>query len=402
MQLKGVWRALRIPRIPTLTVEGLCYITILGFLLAGALVRQINLLLVLFSLLAGLPLVNRWLVWATLRRLQVRRRIPRNVAAGDLLNVELEVSNVRRRLASWAVTVTDRVCRQDPAVSEQTIIAKTLFSYIPARGAARHSYRGRITRRGRYHFGPLSISTRFPFGMIRVSHTIEQPQSLLVFPRLGHLSPRWQRLQQSSDLGTSNVQRRQGLLEGDFYGLRDWRPGDSRRWIHWRTSARRQSPVVRQFEQQRNQDLALVVELWQPEHPSGVDLANVELAVSFAASIVSDLCRRGGRTLWIAIAAREPRFDSGPTSLALTREVMESFAVVEATSDDRLPDAVAKTLEVARPGTNTIVISTRPAEWTDTERFARLWRSPRQRAWLGRLHTIDVSRPEVGDYFEPM
>jgi uncharacterized protein (DUF58 family) len=247
----------------------------------------------------------------------------------------------------------------------------------------------------------LRLSTRFPFGMVRGSLTVEQTQTLLVFPRLGRLTRRWQRLQQSSDLGTSNVERRQGLLEGDFYGLRDWRPGDSRRWIHWRTSARRQAPVVRQFEQQRNQDLALVVELWQPERASDIQMANVELAVSFAASIVSDLCRRGGRMLWMAVASREPRFDSGPASLALTREAMESLAVADATSADPLPDALSQILDQARPGTNAIVITTRPANFSDTTRFGRLWRSPRQRAWLGRLQSIDVSRPELVEYFVP-
>ena len=106
--------------------------------------------------------------------------------------------------------------------------------------------------------------------------------------------------------------------------------------------ARRQTPVVRQFEQQRNQDLALVLELWQPDNPSEVDLANVEIAVSFAASIVSDLCRRGGRTLWMAVASREPRWNSGPTSLALTREVMESLATAEATTPTNFPRHLAK------------------------------------------------------------
>ena len=335
-------------RLPQITLEGLCYVVTLSFLLAGALIRQINLLLVLFALLASLPLLNWWLVRATLRRLIVHRRIPRSVAAGDLLMVELELANPRRRLASWAARVDDSICRQDDAVTGTPITARTLFSYVPPRGTKTQSYRGRLMRRGRYRFGPLRISTRFPFGLMRGSAKIEQPQTLLVFPRLGRLTRKWQRLQQSSDLGTSNVERRQGLLEGDFYGLRDWRPGDSRRWIHWRTSARRPAPVVRQFEQQRNQDLALVVELWQPERPSAVHIAQVELAVSFAASIVSDVCRRGGRTLWIAVAARKPRFDSGPASLALTREVMESLAIAEATSTDSLPEAMSKVLDVAR------------------------------------------------------
>ena len=238
--------------------------------------------------------------------------------------------------------------------------------------------------------------------MIHGDTTIEEPQTLLVLPRLGRLTRRWQRMQQSADVGASNVQRRQGLLEGDFYGLRDWRCGDSRRWIHWRTSARRQTPVVRQFEQQRNQDLALVLELWQPEQPNETDLANVELAVSFAASIVSDLCRRGGQMMWLAVAAREPRWNCGPTSLALTREVMESLAMAEASSSDRLPDALSKALEAARPGTNAILISTRPVDLGDTERFQRLWRNTRQRAWLGRMQSIDVAHTNLSDYFIPV
>ncbi len=393
---------MRIPRVPIITLEGLCYITMLGFLLAGALVRQINLLLALFALLAGLPLVNRWLVWATLRKLQVQRRVPRQVSAGDLLLAELELKNPRKRLASWAVTVEDQIQRRGLLVNEPPIVAKTLFPYVASRGAAVQSYRGRLLHRGRYEFGPLRLSTLFPFGMIRSSTTIEQPQSLLVFPRLGRLTRRWQRLQQSSDLGTSNVQRRQGLLEGDFYGLRDWRPGDSRRWIHWRTSARRQAPAVRQFEQQRNQDLALVVELWQPGVPTDEQLRQVEIAVSFAATIVSDVCRRGGRTVWLSVAAREPRFTSGPTSLALTREVMESLAVAEATAKDALPDALSQALDVVRPGTNVIVISTRPTDLSDTERFGKLWRNTRQRSWLGRMQAINVAMPELHDYFVPL
>ena len=102
---------MRTPRLPKITIEGLCYITMLGFLLAGALIRQINLLLALFALLVSLPLVNRWLVWATLRRLKVERRIPRSTAAGDLLLVELSVVNPQKRLASWAITVGDQIRR---------------------------------------------------------------------------------------------------------------------------------------------------------------------------------------------------------------------------------------------------------------------------------------------------
>ncbi len=81
---------------------------------------------------------------------------------------------------------------------------------------------------------------------------------------------------------------------------------------------------------------------------------------------------------------------------------METLAVAEATSNDPLPEVLSATLDIVRPGTNAIVISTRSVTLTNTDRFALLWRNPRQRAWLNRLQCIDVSRPELADYFVPI
>ena len=392
---------MRSPRHTVICTEGWYYLVVLAFVLGGALLRNMNLLLVLFGMMAS-PLVLNWrLVRATLARLEVKRKLPKSVSAGDLLVVELEAVNPRRRLGSWAVAAEDCIQRDGDGDSTRPIVGRVLFPHVPAGQSRRETYRGRLTQRGRYRFGPLRVSTRFPIGLVRMTTTLDQPQTLLVYPRLGRLTRRWQRLHQSADVGASHVQRRQGLLEGDFYGLRDWRKGDSRRWIHWRTSARRQTPAVRQFEQRRNQDLALIVELWQPDRPDARQRENVELAVSFAASIVSDLCRRGGRSLSVGLAAAAPRHDHGPASLGLAREVLESLAVAEASSDDRLPEVICTALDAIRQGTNTIVVSTRPVDWADTDRFAKLWSNPRQRAWIGRIQWIDVGRPELADYFMP-
>lgn len=143
---------MRRPQLPTVTREGLCFLVVLGFILAGALVRQINLLLALFALMAGLPLANWWLVRATLRRLDAQRRMPRNVAAGDLFMIEIDLTNKRRRLASWAVTVTDRICRQGSTTAEKPITARALCPYLPAGSMKTESYRGRIMRRGAISF----------------------------------------------------------------------------------------------------------------------------------------------------------------------------------------------------------------------------------------------------------
>src|SRR6185295_12154455 len=100
----------------------------------------------------------------------------------------------------------------------------------------------------------------------------------------GRLTHEWTKVMRENAAGSQPVRRR-GLLEADFYGLRDWRAGDSRHWIHWRTSARRGALVVRQFEQRRSEDLALLVDLWQPGDANEQQMNDVETAVAFVATV---------------------------------------------------------------------------------------------------------------------
>jgi uncharacterized protein (DUF58 family) len=329
--------------------------------------------------------------------------LPESVSAGDLLVVELVASSSSRRLGSWAVVAEDTVRLEGAATANgEAISASALFSYVPPGQTRTTVYHGRLTRRGRYKFGPLRISTRFPLGLLKYRITLDQPDTLTVYPRLGRLTQRWIRLQQSVDIGAGHVARRQGFMEGEFYGLRDWRSGDSRRWIHWRTSARRQALVVRQFEQQRSQDLALVLDLWQPITPHARQVDTVELAVSFAASVVEELCRRGGQWLCVSIATRAVWIEHGDSSMPLLHEMMRGLAVAEASADDRLPEALAAALERLPTGGRIIVVGTRPADLSDVHRFGKLLNDPSQRAALARIRFIDASSDEFAEYLVPV
>jgi uncharacterized protein (DUF58 family) len=230
--------------------------------------------------------------------------------------------------------------------------------------------------------------------------TFDAIDSLLVFPRLGQLTPAWRRWQDGIESGAGKSSRRRGLLEGDFYGLRDWRSGDSRRWLHWRTSARRQAPVVRQFEQQRDQGLAILLELWRPATPTAADFDSVEIAVSFVATIVADLCRAGGRRLCVAGADEEPWIFEGPASAALLDLVMRRLATSEASAADRLPQTIAKALERIRRNTQVLVVSTRPVDLERDARFDSVRKDGRLRKWLSKQKTVDTSSSNVSDFFQ--
>ncbi|MHB1035791.1 MAG: DUF58 domain-containing protein [Pirellulales bacterium] len=326
----------------TICREGWYYLLLLAFVFTSAFLGQINLILIVGGMMTG-PLFFSWrAVTVALKNLEVRRRVPGGISAGDSATVEITASNTRRRGGSWAIAVEDVVRREANYHREEPLPAAVLFSHIPAGQTRTMAYRGHLTRRGRYRFGPLRVSTRFPLGLLRRTIVVPQVAVLTVYPRVGRLTRRWAQLHQEAYLGNRTMRRQHGLVEGDFYGLRDWRSGDSRRWIHWRSSARRRGLVVRQFEQHRNQDLALLLDLWQPGRPGPDHLATVERAVSLAATIVADLCRQEGSDLVAAVGGQETAFLRGPVSMALRQDVMESLATAEAGPHDRLPELLAR------------------------------------------------------------
>jgi uncharacterized protein (DUF58 family) len=260
-------------------------------------------------------------------------------------------------------------------------------------------YHGRITRRGKYRFGPLKISTSFPLGLVRRTLTVDSFESLTVCPRLGQLTPAWSSIHQQTLRGAQRILRQQNLLEPDFYGLREWKQGDSSRSIHWRTSARRGELLVRQSAEQREQHLLLLVDLWQPRLPTADHLWAVERAVSFAATVVAQVCRHGGSELDLGLGGTSVRWSEGPASAARLSEIMEELAVVEASSTDRLAELVARARRKIRSGTTTLLVSTRPVSSADLERFESVTQVSGADPKLGRVLCIDTADAALDKYF---
>ncbi len=389
-------------RFTRLSPEGLAFLAVLAVVLTAALIRDINLLLAFFSVLAGLALLNWRIAAVTLRGLELKRMAPRRIAAGDALDVDLVATSHQRRGGSWSVRVFDRIERLAPGgAAAGPLLTGALFPRIPPGTSVAASYRGRLLQRGRYRLGPLVARTRFPLGLVECRWEWDQMQELVVLPRLGRLAPDWQRRRQETTVGSRESERRQGTHEGEFHGLRDWRSGDSRRWIHWRTSARQNTLMVRQFERQRHQDLTLLVELWQPPGATARQRHQVELAVSLAATLVYEMGRRGTGQLVLGISAEHRNLVRGAASMALAAAVLESLAVVEPTGEDHLPGLLAEALDNVYGTSELVLVSTRPVDLTDTERFQKVWNDPWKRPWLSSVHCVDLSGQRWRQWFEP-
>ena len=183
---------------------------------------------------------------------------------------------------------------------------------------------------GKYRVqGLMQVSTRHFFGLFRYSFACGTAGQFDRLPRLGRPTQSWRALRHESFAGNERREHRPGI-DGDFYGLRPWQRGDSRRWVHWRATARTGEVMVRQFEQPHSRDAAIVLDLWRPAEADAAHLENIELAVSFAATLAAELCRTGSSDVFLVAADPEPRLTGGPGSSALLQDIMERLALIDA------------------------------------------------------------------------
>src|SRR3989304_5035100 len=154
--------------------EGWYYLLVTAVVFIGAMVKEVNLLLLLAGMMLGLLLFQLQALFVFLRGLTVQRKAPQAVCAGDLLAVSLRLNNTRKRFGSWAITVEEQIQREPNTPHlhnhhnhnhDKAISAAVFFPYVPVGGERSGTYRGRLIERGRYRLGPVRVSTRFPFGL---------------------------------------------------------------------------------------------------------------------------------------------------------------------------------------------------------------------------------------------
>lgn len=380
-----------------LTREGVGYCAVMTILLAAGMLQQINLILLVATTAAGPIVASLFGSRAMMRKLAARRRTPPHVFAGDPLTVDYALENGRRRLAALAVFVEDQLVPADRSTAVAAPPAPgVFFPRVGAGDRARVRWRGEAPQRGKYWFQNLALGTRAPFGLIERRVTTPVLEQLIVYPRVGRLTRRWGQLQRQATEHRLGRRHDRSAQQEEYHGLRDYRSGDSLRWIHWRTSARLGELMVKEYEQQNEQDLAILIDPWLPRaQVSPQQREAVEQAVSFAATVCLETCRRQGRRLAVGWTGATPGVVQGPSSIKLLHELLEQLAVLRPTHEGRL----AELFDVLPPATLRdallIVVSTRPLNlMEEAERSSRI-AATSARGPLSRAIFLNASRDDL-------
>ncbi|MFT5126468.1 MAG: hypothetical protein ACI8W8_000061 [Rhodothermales bacterium] len=134
-------------------------------------------------------------------------------------------------------------------------------------------------RRGVIRFANFVAASPDPLGLVACVSRVSLPGSVVVLPKRYLLPPIDLPGSARYQLGGVALASSVGESE-EFVGLRDYRPGDPLRHIHWRSWAKRGLPVVKEFQQEFFVRHALVLDTFG----GGIEDAVFEEAVSVAAS----------------------------------------------------------------------------------------------------------------------
>ncbi len=200
-----------------------------------------------------------------------------NVVAGGEVHLEIGVQNAAARPMLPAVIELP----VGPALRELTVplLGAHHSTVLPVAIAAE--------RRGVIKVGPLTVARQDPLGLLRREMTWREVHRVHVHPKTVLLPPNSAGLVR--DLEGQASKR---LIDSDlsFHAVREYAPGDAMRHIHWKSTAKTGTLMVRQYEESQTARLAVLFDARREEYASDDEF---ELGVSIAASISVQAVREG-------------------------------------------------------------------------------------------------------------
>jgi uncharacterized protein (DUF58 family) len=222
--------------------------------------------------------------WINLRRLEVTRIVPFPFYAGSRFGSTVVVRNRSRFVTACLVCVYDHV---SGVGSPRRPLFSAAARVAPGR-RVRTVQNGTFYKRGYKKFEKIVLESTFPLGLFRSVRTFRLPEIVLVYPRLRRLSlwylsdrlrPAWER----------PVAARAIHGVDEFAGLREFRPGDNPKWIHWKSMARADRKLLmKELELSTMRRVRIVLDAAVPKSVMMRSLV-FERAVEYAASLAKEL-----------------------------------------------------------------------------------------------------------------
>jgi uncharacterized protein (DUF58 family) len=293
-----------------------------GVAIAGAFAAQWLTLAAALVLVAGLDLLSG----LRLPPPAVARRLPATLALGVRVDVALRVANLAgRRLR---LELHDH----HPASFEAAGLPRTL-SLAPLEWTEM-VYPVRPVARGETRFGATELRIFSPLGLWQVTRKINNGSVVRVYPNFRALA-KYTLLatdHRLSQIGVLQVRRRGEGME--FHQLREYRQGDSQRAIDWKATSRTTRLIAREYEDEKDQRVLLVVDCGRRMAAKDTDaddvLSHFDHALN-SALLLAHVAARQGDAVGMLTMAGVSRYCEPRKSVAAVNAILNQAYDIEPT-----------------------------------------------------------------------
>ncbi|MHC8318102.1 DUF58 domain-containing protein [Pseudomonas sp. LB3P31] len=231
---------------------------------------------------------------------RITRQMPTSLALGRWSEVRLEVEHDSAQ--SRTLQLYDHV---PEGLSVENL---PLSVELQPGHRSQVGYRLRPLKRGHFSFEHCEVNLPSPLGLWSDKRLLEVADITRVYPDFSRLYggqllavDNW-----LSQLGVRQRQRRGLGLE--FHQLREFREGDSLRQIDWKATARQRTPIAREYQDERDQQIIFMLDCGRRMRSQDGELAHFDHALN-ACLLLSYIALRQGDAVGLhTFACEQPRY----------------------------------------------------------------------------------------------
>jgi uncharacterized protein (DUF58 family) len=254
-------------------------------------------------------------------------------------------------------------------------LASHVVNALPPQQERAWTIRTICLERGRYTLGPITLYSGDPMGLFQLRRSLEHTSNIVVYPSTVEIA--------SFPLpvgllpGGDALRRRTHYITTNASGVRDYVPGDSFNRIHWRSTARRNRLIVKEFELDPLSDVWIFLDMSKSPHArleieETEDLGDMpfwmrpkefklppsteEYGVSAAASLAQHFLRRDRALGLVSYSHRREIIQADRGERQLTK-VLETLAVLRAEGNVPFHEVIRAEAQQLARGTSVIIIT---------------------------------------------
>jgi uncharacterized protein (DUF58 family) len=293
---------------------------------------QVGWLYVVSAMLLGILLAAWAFNRGALKSFNAKRKIEKaseDLHEGDEVAISLQLNNLANLpRAHLALVETCPLAPPDSPEYEQRIFIPSLHESLS------YEYRTTVHRRGLQIFPSLKLASRAPFGFYERKGENKLDTPILVYPELKRLSA-FELLDKQPAAELTNPRAGLGT---EVIGIRPYRTGDSPRHIHWRSVAKRGELVSKEFSEEIQRGITIVIDRYCPLSPMPATKHQpFEMAIKCAVSM-ADYALQKRYPLFLAADSEGMAF---PQGAIVWDALMQYTARVNAREISKLGDVLS-------------------------------------------------------------